>query len=67
LRNDKGQYHQAQKHGGSADNRHGPSVVSRYVFKTKQFVPPFFQPGTLTSEPFNLYNNLRIIKKVYPS
>jgi hypothetical protein len=42
LRNHKGQNHQAYKHDGSADNRYGPSVVGRYVFKTKQCVPPFF-------------------------
>ena len=42
LRNDKGQYYQAYKHDASANNRHGPSVVGRYVFKTKQCVPPLF-------------------------
>jgi hypothetical protein len=58
LRNDKRQYYQAQKNDGSADNRYGPPVVGRYVFKTKQCVPPYL---------VFIIGNPKMIKRIYPS
>jgi hypothetical protein len=59
LRNDKGQYHQAQKNDGRADNRHGPPVVGRYVFKTKHCVPPWYKIESKlgASPPLECWNN----------